>query len=422
HALFMERLHQVIVACQRESHYFAVVQLALPELAEITRTLGNEAGDLLLKAVADRLSATVRSIDTVARLNGNEYTLIMTGLKEPQDISGTLDRLRLALSKPLRVGFRDIPVKPCFGAALYPDDGDTPDLLLRHAEVAQREAATKGPGNTCLYHAVLAAHAIPAPATGPFEQLREAQTRGGLGIELQALTDVRTRQVVGAEVLLAWRYPGRPGLLRTAEQVLQASASDALAAAVSYWALERACDQQASWRDLELPSLPLMMNLSALPLAGRRNEQALHRLLARYRVPPEQLIMMVNMDTLESLLLEPGSELPMLRDLGMRIGVNNVDPARIDLLRRADVDVVQLTPRNIIGLPGSREAADQSAAIVQAGQRVGAQIFASGVERAEQREALLALGCHIQQGRLFGEPLEPREFTRSLMRVEVGTI
>jgi EAL domain-containing protein (putative c-di-GMP-specific phosphodiesterase class I) len=249
--------------------------------------------------------------------------------------------------------------------------------------------------------------------------LQEAQLRAELGIELQPLHDVRARQLAGAEVLMAWNYPGH-GILRTAEQLRQAGDSAAHAGALGAWALAQACEQYANWRDLELRTLPLLVNLSALPLSGRGAAQALRSVLARWRVPPDQLIGMVNAADLEALLLDESSWLRVLRDLGLRLGVNDVDPSRVDLLRHADVDVVRLTPRTIAGLPGSQDAVSQTEAIVQTAQRLGARVFASGVERTEQREALLALGCHIQQGRLLGAPQNPREFARMLVRADSG--
>ena len=413
--LFMQRLQQAIDANSRKPQPFAMVHLALSGFSEVNHEYGYETGDLLLKLVANRLSTSVGAADTVARLGGDEFILLI-GLPRSQDATPLLRRLKQALSQPLRVGTHDIKVKACLGATVYPDDAVTPDLLLRHAGLALRAARAEGPGESRLYHASSTAAAGPS---SPAEQLREAQARGELGIELQPLNDVRARLVIGAEVLLAWRYPGH-GLLRTADQLRQASHNSEMADALGLWVLEQACEQQANWRNLELHTLPLLVNLSTLPLAGRSDAQALRGLLARYRVPPQHLIFMVNASELESLLLDHDSVLPVLRDLGLRIGMNDIDTGRMDLLRRADVDVVRLTPRTIAGLPSSRDAADQTAAIIQAGQRIGARIFASGVERAEQREALLALGCHYQQGRLLGEPVKAHEFALKLIHAEAG--
>jgi diguanylate cyclase (GGDEF)-like protein/PAS domain S-box-containing protein len=418
-ALLMERLQQAIVANRDSRRPFAVVHLALAGIGEFSRAHGHETGDLLRKAVADRLSATVSDSDTVAREGEHEFILLMTGLQR-QNVMPVFKRLHAALSQPLRAGAHEIPLKACLGATLCTDIVTTPDRLLHEADQALREAQARGLGQSRVYQDM----SVATPTlvnTEPAELLHEAQVRGQLGIELQVITDVRSRLVVGAEVLLAWRYPGR-GLLRTAEQVQQASGNAALVGALSLWVMERACEQQANWHNLELQGLPLLVNLSALQLLRLQDEQSLRGMLTRYHVSPEHLIVMINASGLEALLLDTDSVLPMLRDLGLRLGVNDVDPARADLLRRADVDVVQLTPNTTAGLPDSNDAATQSAAIVQVGQRVGARIFASGVERAEQREALLALGCTIQQGRLLGEPLEPREFARSLVRAEVGAI
>jgi diguanylate cyclase (GGDEF)-like protein/PAS domain S-box-containing protein len=416
-SLLTVRLNQAIAAAKDGVRPLALVHLALAGLDAVKQAHGHEVGDLLCKAVADRLSAAVRASDTVARLEGAEFALLLQP-KQREDLAELLKRLQHLLTRPLRAGTHEITVDVQAGTAVYPGDADSAEPLMRHAEQALRAAMARGPGAVARSPAPVA---MAAGTAEPAAILRAAQDRGELAIQLQPLMDVRARLMVGAEVLMAWRYPGH-SLLRTVEQLEQAGADPALSAALAPWVLERACEQQANWRNLELQSLPLLVNLTALPVAGRPTVQGIRSLLARYRVPPEQLIVMVHAGRLEALLLEVDSWLPVLRDLGLRLGVQDVDPARADLLRRADVDVVRLTPRSIAGLPASREASEQSMAIIHAGQRVGARIFASGVERAEQREALLALGCSIQQGRLLGEPLAPQEFARSLLRAEIGAI
>jgi diguanylate cyclase (GGDEF)-like protein len=415
--LFMQRLQQAIAAQAQDPQSFAVVHLALSGFGEVNQQYGYETGDRLLKAVADRLSVAVRSSDTVARLGGDEFVLLMGGIRRRDDASDLLKRLQQALSAPLRTGQQEISVHACLGAAVYPDDAELPEPLLHNAGLALSAARAQGPGHARLYRPEVEAKA--AEVADPAAQLHAAQIRGELGIELQPLHDVRARRLIGAEVLMAWRHPER-GLLRTQEQLRQADGNATQAGALGAWVLEQACEQQATWRDLELHALPLLVNLSALPLSGRSAAQALRGVLARWRVPPEQLIAMVNASELEVLQRDAGSWLRILRDLGLRIGVNDVDAARLDLLRHADVDVVRLTPRTIAGLPGSRDAVDQTEAIVQTAQRLGARVFASGVERTEQREALLALGCHVQQGRLLGGPQDPRAFARMLVRSEAG--
>lgn len=416
-ALFMQRLQQAVATPADKPRPFVLAQLALIDLDETCQEQGDEAGDRLIKAVADRLSVAVRSSDTVARAGADGFVLLMGGIHDRTEAAGLLKRLQQALSPPWPFGRRQAGISACLGAAVFPDDAQTPEKLLRQAGLALDEARARGPGHAQLYRS--ASEAESRAMAEPAGQLREAQLRGELGLELQPLHDVRARCIIGAEVLMAWQHPDH-GLLRTAEQLRQAGGDAALAGALGFWILEQACEQQANWRNLELHALPLLINLSALPLADRRAAQALRGVLARHRVPPEQLIVMVNATELETLLLNADSWLPILRDLGLRVGVNDADAARMDLLRHADIDVVRLTPRTLAGLPESRDAADQTQAIIQAAQRLGARIFASGVERAGQREALLALGCHIQQGRLLGGPQDPRLFARTLVRSDSG--
>jgi EAL domain-containing protein (putative c-di-GMP-specific phosphodiesterase class I) len=137
-------------------------------------------------------------------------------------------------------------------------------------------------------------------------------------------------------------------------------------------------------------------------------------------VPAQHLVLLVNGADLEALLLEPDGWLSLARDMGLRLGVDDVASVRPDLLRRIDPDLVRLARATIAGLPAARQASEQTGAGIIAGQRIGALVLADGVERAEQREALINLGCYLQQGRLLGEPMAPRDFSRLLSRAEVG--
>lgn len=415
--LFAERLQESMASSDLERRPFLLAHLALPEFASLSQSWGHDMADRLLRTVADRLSATVRTADTVARMGGSEFSLLMTGLERRKDAGDVLKRLSMALSKPVQISGQDVRIRPCLGAAVYPDDAQNAAQLLRHAGLALHQARLQGAGSACLYQADFAM--AERPAQTPDALLSGAQQQGDLSIELQVVNDVVARQAVGAELLMAWHYPGT-GLLRTAEQVLKASNNEALAQRMGLWALERACEQLASWRDLELPSLPLIVNLTAMPLAGRQDAQAVRGLLAQYRVSAEQIIVLVSAEELEGLVMKENRWLPVLLDFGLRLGLKDVNPQRADLLRQSDVDVVQLTPGSIAGLPGSREATEQAAAVIQAAQRVGARILATGVERADQREALRVLGCRYQQGRLFGEPLTPGALGRSLALSEIG--
>jgi diguanylate cyclase (GGDEF)-like protein/PAS domain S-box-containing protein len=415
--LFAERLQECMANSDLEQRPFLLVHLALPEFASLSQRSGHEIADRLLKVVADRLSATVRSADTVARMGNCEFSLLMTGLERRKDAADVLKRLNMALSRPLHADGQDVHILSCLGAALYPDDARSATQLLHHAGLALHQARLQGPGSACLYQPDLD---LPERAAQlPEELLNEAQQQGHLHVELQVVNDIEARQPVGAELLMAWHYPGM-GLLRTAEQVLKASKNEELAHRMGLWALERACEQLANWRDLELPSLPLIVNLTALPLAGRQDAQAVRGLLAQYRVAGEQIIVLVDAGELEGLVMKENRWLPVLLDFGLRLGVKEVDPQRSDLLRQSDIDVVQLTPDSIAGLPGSRDATERAEAAIQVAQRVGARVLATGVERAEQREALRALGCRYQQGRLFGEPQTPAALGRSLALSEIG--
>lgn len=421
-SLFVNRLEHVVTSADAGKSGFAVVHLALPEFASINQHYGYDSGDRLIKTVADRLSASVGAADTVARLGGAEFLLLLQGLSHREEVMTVLKQHRLAIAQTFRVGLQHIEMSASFGATVYPEDKVSPDLLLRHAGLALREAQARSQGRDKgriqIYRENLAAAAQPNDDIAT--QLREAQARGQLEIELQALTDVRTRQIVGAEVLLAWRQ-GR-AVLRTTEELKQAGISEAFIAALVAWVIERACEHYGNWRDLELPALPLLINATTLQFTDRGMLQKLRGMLAQYRVPAKQLIIMLNSSELESWLLRPDSGFPLARDLGLRIGISDVDLTRLDLLRHADVDVMQLTPRTTAGLPVSDEAVQRTTAIIRAGQRVGAQIFVSGIERAEQREVLLGLGCYLQQGRLLSEVMSPREFSRLLARAEIGAI
>lgn len=421
-SLFMNRLEHVLTSADAGRSGFAVVHLALSAFADINQRYGSDVGDRLLKTVADRLSAGVGPADTVARVEDAEFLLLLQGSSRREEVTTTLKRIQSTIAQTFRAGTHPLEIDASFGATVYPEDKSSPELLLQHASLALQEAQAKslrrGKGQIQVYRENFATRQLPSDEFAA--RLKAAQTQGQLEIEFQAITNVRSRQIVGVEVLLSWRQDG--GVLRTAAALKHAGLSDAFIAALSEWVIEGACAHYGNLHNLELPELPLLFNATALPITGRAVLHKLRGVLAKYRVPAKQLIFMINADELEALMLRPDSWIPLARDLGLRIGISDVTIEQLDLLRRADVDVVWLSPSVTAGLLTSEQATQRVKAIIHAGQRVGAQIFSSGIERAEQRETLLELGCYLQQGSLLGEVMRPRKFFRLLARAEVGAI
>jgi len=408
-ALLGDRAAQAILAAARSRGMLAVLLIDVDRFKLVNDSLGHRAGDVLLRAVAERLCNTLRRDDTLARLGGDEFVLLWAGLKAAQDAALVAQRVQAILQRPFTLEGRALNVTASIGVAIYPEDGRDFSELLKNADTALYDAKEAGRSVFRFFSPALHTRAVERLALE--SDLRGALARSELQLRWQPV--VRHDAVVGAEVLVRWNHPQR-GLLKPDAFIPQAEECG-LIRAVGEWTLERALSQIGAWQR-QLPGAPwFALNVSALELAqGEAYVARLRDALAAHAVPAERLELEVTERVLMTHLPESIETLRRIGALGVRLAIDDFGTGYSSLayLRRLPIHKLKIDRGFLRELESSASDAMIVETVAAMAKGLGLQVSAEGVETPAQLARLRAIGCEEWQGHLFSEPLEAAAFER----------
>ena len=421
-ALFGNRLeHSLKRSLRSADHRLAVLLLDLDRFKRINDTLGHLVGDALLTTVARRLEAVVRDVDTVARLGGDEFVVLLDGIAAPRDAIHIAGRILEDVRHPVQVGGRDIHTSASIGIVFSSGEYDSTDDLLRDADIAMYRAKDLGRGRYKVFHSGLRAKAMRHLTLET--ELRLAVDGRQFELFYQPIVDMRSGALTGLEALLRWRHATR-GLLPPSE-FLAAVEECGLMLPLGQWVLGQACTDAANWQKLSpaAPPLPLHLNISGRQFSQADLAESLAQAMARAGVAPGSVVVEL---TETELMHDPRAavrKLWQLRESGLRVALDDFGTGYSSLfsLQQYPIDALKVDMRFVTGLEPGRQSLRIVQAVVSLASGLGMGVMAEGVETAEQREQLLALGCTLGQGHLFAWPLplaEALELVRG-GRVEV---
>ncbi len=410
--LFLDRLHQAVAQAGRHGHRLAVCFLDLDRFKVVNDSLGHAAGDDLLRAVARRVNDVLRSEDTLARIGGDEFTVLAPNMNRPDDAAAVARKLRDAIRRPLIIEGHELFVTPSIGVAVFPEDGTDAHTLLKNADTAMYRAKERGRDTVELYAPAMNARAAERLALEV--DLRRALTAGELEVHYQPVTTTATGQVIGVEALARWRHP-RHGLLRSGE-FLPIAESAGLAGAVGEAILRITCEQIRRWRDSGHPTLRALVNVSARQMQDSNFIPLVAAILASTGLPPEAL----ELEVTESVALQgEDGTLERLRELkrfGVRLSIDDFGTGSSSLaaLRFFPADALKID-RSFIANLGLAEGDRQIvAAVIAMAHRLNLAVVAEGVETEEQLEFLRDHRCDLWQGYLCSEPVDAAQMTGRL--------
>jgi diguanylate cyclase (GGDEF)-like protein len=401
--LLADRLRQSVAAAHRDRQPMTVLVMDLDGFKEINDTLGHEAGDRVLRQVAERLRARLREVDTVARLGGDEFAVVLPST----DVHGaerTARKLLEDLAQPIAIGARPIAVRASIGIARFPEDGSTGDTLLRHADLAMYLAKADG-SSVEVYR--MNGGGRTHRRLEISGDLPEAIGRGQFFLEYQPVLHLRTGAVISVEALVRWNHLkyGRllPGeFIDLAEQV---DAIDALTAFVVDRALQ---DWQIA------PPITVAVNLSPRCLNDPQLPQQMAKLLRARETPPSMLALEIT----ESFAPSDRAMrcLARLHEMGIRLAVDDFGAGNSSLrqLRRLPVDELKLDRSFVADLETGDDVLMRSS--VMLAHSLGLSVVAKGVESETARDQLLACHCDAVQGTLISRPLPPDEMHHWMTR------
>ncbi len=394
---------------------FAVLFIDLDHFKNVNDTLGHDAGDTLLKAVVSTLRATVRASDHVVRLGGDEFLVLV----EYVDDGGTVDVLAQKIIEAINRQFMHEPspmnkVGASIGISLYPRDGERPDELLKHADIAMYEAKAGGRGMTCWYRPELSLEL--AQRLGDEQALREALAKDELTVHYQPKFDARFGHMCGAEALLRWQRPER-GLVLPGSFIALAEKTD-LIVPVGERVIQQVLTQLVAWQRGGLPVVPVAINVS--PEQLRRADVAgfLNQQLELMGIAPGW----VEIEITESAMVDQSEivrqQLARLRELGVRLMIDDFGAGYSSLsqLQRLEVDGLKMDRELVAPLAPGSEAESLCRAIVWMASALNLRVVAEGVETPEQMRTLVDIGCDELQGYWLSEPLSAAQFEQLLQR------
>jgi len=410
---FSDRLAVAVVHAQRYRQKLAVVQVGLDRFSKVNDRLGTSHGDDLLKSVALALSFNLRQGDTIARISGDVFTILLPGIKRDEDVTVIADKLRLALRSPFSIGGHDLLVTASIGIALFPDDGPDTESLLQNATVSMRRAKEKG-GDAWDVHAPRS-RALAAERQAKETALRRALVGGELELWWQPVVECETGAIVGLESLLRWRR--EEGVERAADFVSLADVSG-LAVPLGQWTLRAACLQGRKWHEAGHRGLVVSVNVSARQLSHAALVKLVRRVLDETGLPPESLeieVSEVELVRSPELAIERLTE---LRRLGLRVALDDfgTGESRLAHLYRYPVDTLKIDGSVVRDAATNRDHEAVIAAAVALARSRRLKVVAEGVETEAQRVLLVRWQCDRMQGNLCGAPATAAETEGLLLR------
>jgi diguanylate cyclase (GGDEF)-like protein/PAS domain S-box-containing protein len=413
-ALAAEHAAQAILGAARGRSELALLMLDLDRFRLVNEALGHQAGDALLRAVAERLQGVMR--EEWARSGGDEFVLLAPGLRSAEEAGALARRVLDVLARPFTIDGNAVTAGASIGIALYPRDGRDFGELAKNAEAALQHAKERGRGTFSFYTPQLSTRA--AERLRVENELRGALTRGELALHWQPVVRGRSN-IVGAEALVRWRHPTR-GMLPP-EEFVPLAEECGLIGQLGEWTLERALSQAGAWQRTLPGRAWFAVNVSAPELAqGDAFVDKLRGALAANGLEGSRLELEVTERVLVSHLDENVETMRRVGELGVRFAIDDFGTGYSSLayLRRLPVDKLKIDRAFVKGIDS--DAADEAIVrtIAALASTLGLTVAAEGVERKAQLERLLALGCEQWQGHHFSQPLAPVEFEALLRRSE----
>jgi len=414
-AFFMDRLASALGSADDGRARPAVVFLDLDRFKTVNDSLGHSAGDTLLREVAGRLKRCTRPHDTLARIGGDEFAVLIEDARDIAAPVAVAERILATLKAPARLGAQDVFPSCSIGVVQADESTRSPEELLRDADVAMYHVKRKGRGDVAVFSEPMRQSAVAALEIEA--DLRRALDRGEFELAYQPIVDPGTADVAGFEALLRWRHPTR-GLVSPADFVPTAE-EIGLIRQIDRWVLRAACAQLGEWR-AAFPDrdLYVSVNASAVELADPRFVPDVAATLAEFGLEPRCL----EIEITEGLFLSPtpgvASALDELRRLGVRVALDDFGTgfSSLSYVTRYPIDTIKIDRCFTAGMCDDRRTLAIVELIVKLGDALGVTIVAEGVESGGQAALLTAMGCARVQGFHFGAPVPPSAVDALLAR------
>jgi diguanylate cyclase (GGDEF)-like protein/PAS domain S-box-containing protein len=421
-SLLMERLAQAINQAKRDERRVTVVFMDLDNFKVVNDSLGHNAGDMLLKVIAERMLKCVRATDTVVRLGGDEFVILLVDQENdiPTVTAAILERLRAAVAEPVVIDKQAFRVTSSIGLATFPEDGASAQTLLMNADIAMYQAKEKGRDNFQFYTSAMTDAALERRILQ--EGLRGAIANAEFTLVYQPQVDLRSGTILAVEALVRWNHPTL-GLISPLTFIPLAEESG-LIVPLGDWVLREACRQSQAWQDAGIAPVRVSVNVSARQFKERTWVAQVSQALHDTGLAPKYL----ELELTESMLMHDVDQavatMRELEALGVQFSIDDFGTgySSLSALKSFPVARLKIDQSFVRHLPHDADDRSIATAVISLGQKLNMRVIAEGVETEEQLAFLQANNCDEIQGYFFSRPVGPDALGELLRKQKTGVI
>ncbi|MBU1665302.1 MAG: EAL domain-containing protein, partial [Gammaproteobacteria bacterium] len=407
--LFNDRLGQAITQARRQKQALAVLFLDMDRFKVVNDTHGHLVGDGLLQNMAQRLRGSLREGDTLARIGGDEFTLLLPNIHTRHNATLIAEKIIASLKHPFHVDGHEIYSGMSIGIAIYPEDGDNQQTLIKHADLAMYHAKDHGRNDFRFF-----THDLQHSLTGRLaveNDMRHALTRGEFEMYYQPQVDIQSQRIRGMEALIRWHHPER-GMVPP-NDFIPIAEECGLIAPISEWVLDTACKQAKAWRAANLPAISLGVNLSARQIEHPHFVDKFIHSLKENGIDGQGIEIEITESTLMRDMEGAIEKLRRLADQGVEISIDDFGTgySSLSYLKKLPVHTLKIDRSFIHDLVAPSNGSTIVAGITAMAKGLHLSVVAEGVETSVQLDYLESIGCDSYQGYLFSRPVTARDAT-----------
>jgi diguanylate cyclase (GGDEF)-like protein/PAS domain S-box-containing protein len=408
--LFKDRLHQAILQASRRQEQVAVVYIDMDDFKLVNDTFGHAIADSVLCQIAKRLMNALRNDDTVARQGGDEFLILLPELSSEQQAAQIARKLIKILNAPFKIDDQETYITASLGIAMYPVDGEDPEVLIQHADMAMYQVKAEGRNHYHFYTEALNERQLERLTLQ--NEMRRALKSQEFVLHFQPQYGLKSGRICGLEALVRWEHPDRGVLLPG--KFISIAEESGLILPLGEWVLRTACAQNKYWQDLGYPPVKIAVNLSARQFRQKNLVSRIAQILQETGLEPQWL----ELEITESLSMEnvalSAEILQKLKTMGICLSIDDFGTgfSSLSYLSSFSLDTLKIDRSFISSLNGHLDRQAIVLTIIQLAKNLGLKVIAEGVETLDQMEFLRAKGCDEVQGFLLAKPVPAREVER----------
>ncbi|WP_426416380.1 EAL domain-containing protein [Aestuariirhabdus sp. LZHN29] len=401
--LFQEKLQQALLNCQRSATQIALLFLDIDNFKRINDSLGHRAGDQLLTQVATRIKACVRTSDGVARIGGDEFTILLHNVEKPMDAGTVAQNVLTILSKPFYIDDHQIMVSASLGITLAPDDGTDVNSIMRHADLAMYKAKSQGKNNLQFFTENMNEEAQLRLFLE--NELRNAMDNKELSLNLQPKVDLADGTICGMEALLRWKHPQR-GMIPP-DHFIPIAEDTGQIIDIGNWIIRCCCDYILQLTEAGYGHLTLAVNLSARQFREPSLIETIEMAICESGIDPAQLEFEITESMLMDKVDQAIEQMNQLKRIGVTLSIDDFGTGYSSLayLRQFPIDLIKVDRSFVQDIPHNSGDMEITAAVIAMAHRLNLRVVAEGVETAEQQDFLRQQQCSYAQGYFYSKPL-----------------